>query len=150
MTCAGGLVVESKYVSTSAHDLYMAPSAWEPSEAAPEKVRRFLRQAYETIGSPDASIVMSAAAVDAILKDKGLEEGTLYSRISKAVETGLLTEAMSRWAHLVRLGANGSRHADLDSSPPSVSDAKKLLKFVEGLVEVIYAIPAMIPDENTK
>jgi hypothetical protein len=54
--------------------------------------RKFLQQAYETLHAPDAAAVMAASAVDAMLKDLGYSEGSLYARIDKAAEDGVLTK----------------------------------------------------------
>ncbi|MFL9989612.1 DUF4145 domain-containing protein [Paraburkholderia sediminicola] len=65
----------------------------------PEEPLDFLKQAAETLSSPRASVVMSAGAIDAMLKAKGLVEGKLYPRIKQAVEQHLLTPDMGEWAH---------------------------------------------------
>ena len=41
-----------------------------------------------------------------MLKAKDYTEGSLYSRIDKAVEDRLITKEMAAWAHEVRLDAN--------------------------------------------
>jgi len=51
----------------------------------PVAARTFLQQAYETLHAPDAAAVMAGSAVDAMLKAKGFDEGTLYARIDQAV-----------------------------------------------------------------
>jgi hypothetical protein len=45
-----------------------------------------------------------------MLKEFGYRDGNLYGRIKLAIESGLLTEDMGKWAHQVRIGANEERH----------------------------------------
>ena len=42
--------------------------------------------------------MLCASAVDAMLKEKGHQDGTLNQRINKAVEDHLLTQEMGDWA----------------------------------------------------
>jgi len=44
---------------------------------------------------------MCASAVDAMLKAKDYEKGTLNERIKKAIGDQLLTKEMGEWAHHV-------------------------------------------------
>jgi hypothetical protein len=68
------------------------PPQKEAHEDLPTMARKFLQQAYETLHAPDAAAVMAASAVDAMLKDLGYSEGSLYARIDKAAEDGVLTK----------------------------------------------------------
>lgn len=43
--------------------------------------------------------MLAASAVDAMLKEKGLRQGSLFSRIDEAAQQHLITEEMKRWAH---------------------------------------------------
>jgi hypothetical protein len=47
--------------------------------------------------------MLSAGAVDAMLKAKGFVQGSLYERIDEAATKGLITADMTKWAHQVRL-----------------------------------------------
>lgn len=123
------------------------PAVWEADSALPPSVARFLKQARQTLNSTDASVVMSASAIDAMLKDKALTEGSLHTRIAKAVEVGMITKGMAEWAHRVRLDANGSRHADVDSSEPQVDDAQRAFDYAEALAEIIYVLPSRMPPD---
>ena len=49
------------------------------------RVATYLKQARNTLTNFDASVLMSAAAIDAMLKDHKLVEGSLYKRIDEAV-----------------------------------------------------------------
>jgi hypothetical protein len=121
------------------------PAIWAPHESLPEGVTRFLSQARNTLANPDASVVMSASAIDAMLKEHGLVEGSLYKRIDEAVGTGVLTKRMAEWAHRVRLDANNPRHADGAVPPTSADDAQRAFDFAEALSEYLYVLPSRMP-----
>ena len=138
---------ERKYVGNDMHEheYLVYPSSWSPDDAIPERPAKYLQQASSTISSPDASVVMSGSAVDAMLKEKGLKEGNLYNRIDQAVKDGILTNDMSQWAHLVRLNSNNPRHADDDKPHMSKEDAKRSLEFARALADVLFVLPNKMP-----
>jgi len=110
----------------------------------PDDARRYLKQAMDTLSSPDASVVMSASSIDAMLKAKGYVEGNLYSRIDKAVKDHILTEDMGKWAHKVRLEANSVRHADSATPPPVLEDATQVLEFAKALGDFLFVFTARV------
>lgn len=130
--------------SNAVIDAYF-PAVWEPSTTLPQRVSAYLRQARATLRSPDASVVMSASAIDAMMKDNGLVDGSLYSRIEAAVKSGVLTQRMADWAHRVRLDANNPRHADANTRHMSAEDAQRAFDFAEALGEFLYVLPSRMP-----
>ena len=113
-------------------------------EDLPEKARKYLNQAMQTLTAPDASAVMSGSAVDAMLKELGYEKGSVYDRIDNAVKDHIITAAMGEWAHVVRLGANRPRHADKDAPHVSDDEAKQSLEFAEALGNFLFVLTAKI------
>lgn len=143
-TVCGGVVLAA---SDRGPDNVMSecyPSLRGLSEHIPERPREFLRQARESLGQPVGAIMLCASAVDAILKDHKLKEGSLYTRIDQAKEQGLITDGMAKWAHQVRLDANDQRHADEAAPLPSQKDAERCLSFTSALAEILYVIPARV------
>lgn len=124
------------------------PDVWQVSELVPERVRNYLDQAHRTLAAPDASVVMSASSIDAMLKDKGLADGSLYARIDQAVGEGILTQTMADWAHRVRLDANNPRHADEAIPHMTRDDAQRAFEFADALTEYLYLLPSRMPPEN--
>ncbi len=122
--------------------IYPAPK--KVDENLPEDARRYLKQAVATLFAPDASVVMSASSVDAMLKAKGYLDGSLYNRIDKAVKDHILTEDMGRWAHKVRLEANAVRHADQQVMPPTKEDAEQVLEFSQALGDFLFVFTARV------
>ena len=88
--------------------------------------------------------MVSASAVDAMLKKKKLKDGTLFERIDQAAKDNLITPDMAQWAHQVRLDANDQRHADEDAPLPEMEDAQRCLDFALALAEVLFVLPARV------
>ena len=122
----------------------MFPSPRDAHEDLPEAARKFLQQAYETLHAPDAAAVMAGSCVDAMLKDKGYKDGSLYVRIDKALADNVLTQSMADWAHSVRLGSNRPRHADADQPHVSATEAQQSVDFAEALGQFLYVLTARI------
>jgi hypothetical protein len=88
--------------------------------------------------------MLTASAVDAMLKDKNYKDGSLSSRIKAAAADHLITPEMAEWAHEVRLEANDQRHADELAVLPSEVDARRVLEFAQALAQFIYVLPARV------
>ena len=87
---------------------------------------------------------MCASAVDAMLKEKGYKEGSLYSRIDEAVADHLLTEDMGKWAHRIRLEANRPRHSDDEAPHITAEEASQLIDFADALAQFLFVLPARV------
>ena len=112
--------------------------------AIPDPARTFLTQAIDSLHTPAGAVMLAASSVDAMLKTKGYKDGTLYTRINKAVEDHLITSEMAKWAHEIRLDANEQRHADENALLPSDEDAKKCVDFANALGEFLFVLPARV------
>jgi hypothetical protein len=123
-------------------DLFPAPPSVE--QDVPDRARNYLEQAIASIHAPAGAVMLTASAVDAMLKSKGLTEGSLYSRIEQATKNHLITDDMNAWAHDVRLDANDQRHADDAADLPSEADAKRAIDFARGLALVLFVLPARV------
>lgn len=143
MRC-GGCVTASTEDPDGREVIEIFPEPRTISVDIPDKPRELLRQSLQSLQSPSGSILLSAAAVDAMLKDKGFKEGHLNLRIQQAVDAHLITNEMSQWAHEVRLQANSERHADEGASLPSQQEASRIFKFAEALAQFLFVLPAMV------
>lgn len=148
--CGGVVLAASKEKNGEITEMY--PEATPVDEAVPERARAYLKQAVETRHAPAGSIMLSASAVDAMLKAKDYREGSLYSRIKRAEENQLVTGEMAAWAHEVRLDANFQRHADEEEELPTLEDAKHTVEFALALAEFLFVLPARVKRgrESTK
>ena len=140
--CGGAVLAASDTQIGEATEMY--PKATEVDDTVEPRAREYLGQALSTLHAPGGSILLSASAVDTMLKDKGYTEGSLYSRIDKAKEDHLITEEMAKWAHQVRLDANEQRHADEDAPLPEEEEAKTCVNFALALAEFLYVLPARV------
>lgn len=120
------------------------PSQVTVEEAVPAKAKILLEQAISSVHAPAGAVMLCASAVDAMLKEINLKDGSLYARINKAVEQHLITPQMASWAHEVRLDANDQRHVDENAVLPSSADALRLIDFVVALAEYLFVLPARI------
>jgi hypothetical protein len=120
------------------------PAPASVADQVPPRAREYLRQAQETLGQAAGSVMLSASAIDAMLKAKGLRDGSLYARIDKAATDHVITSDMAKWAHQVRLDANDQRHADEAAPLPTEQDAKVCFEFALALAEVLFVLPARV------
>jgi hypothetical protein len=122
----------------------MYPTGLDVDTSVPERARTFLAQAINSLSSPAGAMMLAASAVDAMLKAKGLREGSLYARIDSAAADHLITAEMARWAHDVRLDANDQRHADDRAPLPLLADARKAVDFALALAQFMFVLPARV------
>jgi Domain of unknown function (DUF4145) len=120
------------------------PKTRAVKDGVPEKAANFLRQAMNSGDAPDGAVMLTASAVDAMLKDRGYGVGSLYARIEKAAEDHLITNEMALWAHEVRLDANDQRHADEAAQPATAESAKRVIDFATALAEFMFVLPARV------
>lgn len=146
--CGGVVLAYSS--SSNKHNLNHVdgyfPNAQESlSSSIPAEAREYLIQAQDSITiAPAGSIVMSASSIDAMLKAKRYEKGSLSIRIKEAVDKHLITPDMAAWAHEVRLDANAQRHADNGIGLPTSTDARNTFSFAQALAEFLFVLPARV------
>lgn len=140
--CGGVIIASCTEANRNVNEIY--PTIYKLDEVLPDKVREYLQQAIDSVFAPAGSVMLCASSVDAMLKEKGLKNGSLYSRIKLAVEKGILTEEMSTWAHQVRLDANDQRHSDEEATLPTSEDAKKVIEFTQTLAEFLFVLPSKV------
>ena len=122
------------------------PEVQAVSKSIPNPARSFLQQAKDSIHTaPSGSIMVSASAIDSMLKFHGYPNGKLYSRIEKACKDHLITDGMKKWAHQVRLDANAERHAD-EKRMPNSEDAQMTYNFASALGDFLFVIPTMVEE----
>ena len=125
------------------------PNLEQASEHLPSRAKDYLDQAMSCVDAPAGSVILSASAVDSMLKAKGLTEGSLHSRIEAAATNQLITADMKDWAHEVRLPANEQRHSDEDVELPTSDDAERSIMFAKALGEFLFVLPAKVAAGRT-
>lgn len=148
--CGGVVTAGCNNNAQEVSEIYPAVVSVNP--ILPGKVGNYLQQAIESVHSPAGSVILCASAVDAMLKAKNLIEGSLYNRINKAVDDGILTKEMATWAHQIRLDANDERHADYEAIDATTKDALLSIEFAKTLAEFLFILPSKVTQglENSK
>ena len=141
-TCGGAVMAATRHGSTLVIECY--PWVEELHATVPQRPREYLRQATESLSQPVASIAVSAAAVDAMLKEKGLSQGSLKDRIDQAAASHLITDGIKQWAHQLRLDASDQRYAAHPVALPTQEDARRCLDFAIALADFLYVLPAKV------
>ncbi len=136
--------VENAAVGTASVVTKLIPSARTAHEDIPELARIYLQQAYDTLHAPDAAAVMAGSAIDAMLKEIGYSNGSLYERIDQALKKNVITQGMADWAHEVRLGSNRPRHADAKRPNVSPAEAAQSVEFAEAFGNFLFVLTARI------
>ncbi len=140
--CGGVVFAWSKGMGGPVFEVY--PKTAPLSDAIPEKAKAYLSQAIDSISAPAGAVMLSASAVDEMLKRIGYTEGNLYSRIDKAVADNVLTVDMGVWAHEIRLDANDQRHSDIAAQLPTEADAERVVDFAKTLAQMLFVLPAQV------
>ena len=100
--CAGIVTAMSLNWGEDAFEFHPSKNI-DLSDDIPERARTFLREALESIRSPSGAVMLTASAVDAMLKAKNLKTGSLFDRINQAAGQHLITPEMAQWDHDIRL-----------------------------------------------
>lgn len=143
-TCGGVVMTVSPNDVTYSIITTIWPAVETVSDVIPERAHTYLEQAISSRHAPAGATMLAASAVDAMLKAKGLTDGSLYSRINKAASDHLITSEMAIWAHEVRLEANDQRHADEDTTLPSLEDADRVIMFARTLADFLFVLPDQV------
>lgn len=152
-SCGGVTLTVSSWVENVrvfGHITEMWPSPRTVHESIPERARTFLEQAIASIHAPAGAVMLTASAVDSMLKEKGLKTGSLYKRIDQASAEHLITAEMAEWAHEVRLEANDQRHADDEAALPNEADAQKAVDFAVALAQFLFVLPSRVAQGRAK
>jgi len=110
-----------------------------PAEA-PESVASFFKEASlaENTGALRGAAGLYRAAAEALLKDQGITEGVLKSKIQALATKGVDSEIVEALDEARILG-NWSLHEGLEFAPDEVSDVAELLS---DAVHELYVVPA--------
>ncbi|RJP81061.1 MAG: DUF4145 domain-containing protein [Candidatus Zixiibacteriota bacterium] len=140
--CGSVITAATPKLGTEITEIY--PSTVVIDDSIPARAKEYLKQALNSQTSPVGAVILSASAVDAMLKIKGYRDGSLYSRIDKAAADHVITPEMALWAHEIRLEANDQRHADEDAPLPEITDAKRAIEFALALGQFMFVLPARV------
>lgn len=158
----GAHVYYSNYMCTSCHEVVLVRGVtyddhtldgelviWpkgqqEVDDSVPDRARELLEQVGQSLHTPDASILVCASALQAMLEEKGLKTGSLNERIDKAAEKQLITQDMKRWAHQIRLESNDARHLNRGDRNARRKEADQCFEFALALAEFLFVLPSRV------
>lgn len=130
--------------ATDADIAEIFPPLMTVDDDLPERARTYLAQAFSSLHAPDGAVMLAASAIDAMLKEVGLKDGSLYGRIEQARDSGKITADMATWAHQVRLDANDPRHADEATPHHDSASARRAVDFARAMGEYLFALPKRV------
>lgn len=144
-SCNKFILAEGKLGNQSTNEIEcLYPEVKEIPNELPERAKKFLEQAFSSLNAPDGAAMLAGSAVDSMLKEKGLKEGSVYTRIETAVKDGILTKEMGEWAHEVRLGSNRPRHSDEQNPHVTPQEAEQACEFASTLGYVLFVLPERV------
>ena len=110
----------------------------------PVNVKSFYLQAANALkaNSFDAASMMARKVLEVSLKKLAPESsGSLYHRIEKMHESGLITDDIKGWAHIIREDGNEAAH---EEEPVDKESSEELLAFVEMFLMYTFTLPGMV------
>jgi hypothetical protein len=112
----------------------------------PEQVGRYWLQAKRNLveRNYDAAIVMARSALQIALRDNHAEGGNLKQEIEDLNKKGILPPVMKDWSDTVRELGNEGAHPAPGQSAPNPKDAGDIVRFLDFLLECLYALPYRI------
>ena len=128
------------------------PIAWVPKVGVgreypdvPEHIAPAANEAHEcqSIGAHRAAVMLARAVIEATAKAKQIANGTLYNKIEKMHEHGLLSELVRDQAHEVRYLGNDMAHGDF-VEPVSAEDADEILELMAEVLHAVFEMPAQL------
>lgn len=140
--CGGAVVASAKQMNYDVLEIF--PKSTEVDDSVPPVAQSYLTQAINSKSAPAGAVMLTASAVDAMLKAKNYTEGSLYDRIEAAVNHHLIAPEMAQWARKVKLDADDQVKADERASLPNAEDAEKAIDFALALADFLFVLPAKI------
>lgn len=132
----------------------LAPEAitWEPNPPrgqdypdVPEHIASAADEAHRdfSIRSYRSSILMARSVVEATAKHKGIEKGTLASKIDQLRDQEHVRPMVAETAHEIRFVGNDMAHGDF-VAPIDLEEAEDVLHFMDELLNEVYQAPARL------
>ena len=166
--CGRGSIFLSRYLPGTGHpDLvindvlfpsirYAIDARWPAAtlsipENTPGTIAHFYRQGLENLGARrwDAAGAMFRKTLDVATKalDPDLKKLSLFHRIDRLADAGMLTPAMRAWSHEIRLDGNDAVH---DETPETEADATIAQRFAEAFLTYAFTLPTMVEANRAK
>jgi len=127
---------------------YPLPKSVKAPNNLPQNIENFYLQAANSLksGSHDASAMMSRKVLEVAVKSLQPDgSGNLYRRIEALSDTGLITEELKDWAHIIRDDGNEAAH---EEEPVTPEFAEELLSFAEMFLMYTFTMPGMVAERR--
>ncbi|CAH3843576.1 DUF4145 domain-containing protein [Klebsiella pneumoniae] len=137
-------VIVNKHPEFKVSLCYPSQKPISAPESTPERAAKFFIEAKEDFarGRYETSAMNCRKVIDIATKSLHLgDEDKLVRRISALRATGLITQEMADWAHIIRIDTNGAVHSDEEFTKEEVD---QLLKFTEVFLTYSFTLPAMV------
>lgn len=141
-------VIVNNYRNMRVNCTYPQADQVDAPISTPPRAAKFFIEAKEdfTRGRYETSAMNCRKVIDIATKSLHLgDEDKLVRRISALRETGLITQEMADWAHIVRIDTNGAVHSDEEFTKEEVD---QLLKFTEVFLTYSFTLPAMVASKR--
>lgn len=129
-------------------DEYPRAESLAAPEYLPGNIESFFLQSAANLKSDnlDASAMMSRKVLEVAVKTLHPEgSGTLYNRIEKLHELGMITDDLKDWAHIIRDNGNEAAHEEVPVNPEFASE---LLSFTELFLMYSFTMPGMVTNRR--
>ena len=137
-------LIANNHPNMRVHFTYPKAEKFEAPKSTPPRAAKFYIEAKEDFarGRFETSAMNCRKVIDIATKDLHLgTEDKLVRRITALRATGLITQEMSDWAHIVRIDTNVAVHSDEEFTSDEVD---QLLKFTEVFLTYSFTLPAMV------
>lgn len=116
------------------------PDRGQLGRAVPEKIREIYSEAFRIKSlAPNAFAVQIRRALEAITEDRGIKKGSLFERLKKLVNQGVLPPVLAEMTDLIRLLGNIGAHSNVSVVRPG--HARVIDDFFRAIVEYVYVAP---------
>jgi len=121
-------------------------NAYKAPDEIPDRPRKMLQGAGDSLSAPVACVSASVRAVEAMLAEKGYRERKigLMGLIKAAVADGHLPGVMADWALEVREIGTDTHTDEVPAPLPSAEDARRAFIYAKTLAEYLFEMPAVI------
>lgn len=137
-------IVANEHRNMRVYSTYPNAEKIEAPENTPARAAKFFIEAKEDFarGRFETSAMNCRKVIDIATKELHLgNEDKLVRRITALRATGLITQEMADWAHIIRIDTNVAVHSDEEFTADEVD---QLLKFTEVFLTYSFTLPAML------
>jgi hypothetical protein len=146
---AGDGFIMGGSASVSVTSYYPTPATAEQNPLWPESLRRIFADAQDMLSegkSPAIILATARSVLELALKELDSDpKPTLYQRIERLHQTGVITSPVKDWAHDIRLEGNAGTH----SGKGDEAAAAEYVDFLKLFLDMTFVLPERIKEKRT-